>query len=81
VAAFTGARKGEIRGLLWEDYDGFSIRVKQAVWRSHADESKREKSKGVIPVIAQLRPFLERRRARSDNPHQGYILQSPKVSR
>jgi hypothetical protein len=33
VAAFTGAGKGEIHGLLWEDYDGFSIRVKQAEWR------------------------------------------------
>jgi Phage integrase family len=77
VAAFTGTRKGEIRGLLWEDYDGFSIRVKQAVWRSHVDEPKREKSKGAIPVIAQLTLFLERHRARSGNPRQGYILQSP----
>jgi len=51
--------------------------VKQAVWRSHVDEPKREKSKGAIPVIAQLRLFLERHRARSGNPRQGYILQSP----
>lgn len=46
VAVFTGARKGKIRGLLWEDYDGFSIRVKQAVWRkwrSHVDEPKRRR--------------------------------------
>jgi hypothetical protein len=41
------------------------------------DEPKREKSNGAIPVIAQLRLFLERHRARSGNPHQGYILQSP----
>ena len=41
------------------------------------DEPKRERSKGAIPVIAQLRLFLERHRARSGNPHQGYILQSP----
>ena len=41
------------------------------------DEPKREKSKGAIPVIAQLRLFLERHRARSGNPRQGYILQSP----
>jgi integrase len=25
VAAFTGARKGEIRGFLWQDYDGYTI--------------------------------------------------------
>jgi integrase len=41
------------------------------------DEPKREKSNGAIPVIAQLRLFLDRHRARSGNPHQGYILQSP----
>ena len=28
VAAFTGARKGEIRGFLWLGYDGYSIEVK-----------------------------------------------------
>jgi integrase len=77
VAAFTGTRKGEIRGLLWEDYDGFSIRVKQAVWRSHVDEPKRARSKGAIPVIAQLRFFLAEHRARSCYPSQGYIFQSP----
>jgi integrase len=78
LSVFTGARKGEIRGLLWEDYDGFSIRVKQAVWRSHVDEPKREKSKGAIPVMAQLKLFLERHRARSGNPRQGYILRARK---
>jgi integrase len=77
VAAFTGARKGEIRGLLWEDYDGSAIKVKRAVWRSHVDEPKREKSKGAIPVIAQLKLFLEGHRVRSGNPYEGYILQSP----
>jgi integrase len=41
------------------------------------DEPKREKSKGAIPVVGQLRLFLERHRARSGNPRQGYILQSP----
>ncbi len=76
VAAFTGARKGEIRGLLWEDYDDCAIKVKQAVWRSHVDEPKREKSKGTIPVIAQLKFFLDRHRARSGYPQQGYIFRS-----
>ena len=77
VAAFTGARKGEIRGLLWEDYYDCAIKVKQAVWRSHVDEPKRERSKGSIPVIAQLKFFLDRHRARSGYPHQGYIFRSP----
>jgi integrase len=29
VAAFTGARKGEIRGFLWQSYDGYTIDIKQ----------------------------------------------------
>ena len=46
VAAFTGVRKGEIRGFVWEDYDVSTIEVKQSVWRNQVGEPKREKSKG-----------------------------------
>ena len=74
VAAFTGARKGEIRGFLWEDYDGETIEVKQSVWRTLVGEPKREKSKGAIPVIAQLKLFLENHRVRSGNPERGFIF-------
>jgi hypothetical protein len=57
VAAFTGARKGEICGFLGDYYDGYAMQVKQSVWRNHVGESKGEKSKGTIPVIAQLKLF------------------------
>jgi len=77
VAAFTGARKGEIRGFLWEGYDGHAIEVKQSVWRNHVGEPKREKSKGTIPVIAQLKLFLDRHRVHSGYPSQGYVFQNP----
>jgi integrase len=59
IAAFTGARKGEIRGFTWENYDGSEIRVEKSVWRSHVDEPKRPKSKGAIPVIGQLKVLLD----------------------
>jgi len=68
VAAFTGARKGEIRGFLWQDYDGYTIEVKQSVWRNQVGEPKREKSKGTIPVIAQLKLLLDQHRASSGDP-------------
>jgi integrase len=77
VAAFTGARKGEIRGFLWDDYDGYAIEVKQSVWRNHVGEPKGEKSKGAIPVIAQLKLFLDQHRVHSGHPAHGYIFQSP----
>jgi len=74
---FTGARKGEIRGFVWEGYDGYAIEIKQSVWRSQVGEPKREKSKGTIPVIAQLKLFLERHRILSGNPSQGFIFRNP----
>jgi integrase len=77
VAAFTGARKGEIRGFVWEGYDGEAIEVKQSVWRNQIGEPKREKSKGTIPVIAQLKLFLDRHQVRSENPREGFIFRSP----
>jgi integrase len=77
VAAFTGASKGEIRGFLWEGYDGYTIEVKQSVWRNQVGEPKREKSKGAIPVIAQLKLFLDKHRVSSGNPSHGFIFRNP----
>jgi integrase len=74
VAAFIGARKGEIRGFLWQDYDGYTIEVKQSVWRNQVGEPKREKSKGTIPVITQLKLYLDRHRALFGNPAQDLFL-------
>src|SRR5882762_2771366 len=74
TAAFTGARKGELRGLMWEDYDGSEIRVMKSVWRSHVDEPKRPKSKAAVPVIAPLKVLVERHRARCGNVQRGFIF-------
>ncbi|MCU1240921.1 MAG: phage integrase [Candidatus Acidoferrum typicum] len=74
MAAFTGARKGELRGLTWENYDGSEIRVMKSVWRNHVDEPKRPKSKAAIPVIAPLKALLERHRARCGNVRRGFIF-------
>ena len=74
TAAFTGARKGEIRGLLWENYDGSEIRVMKSVWRSHVEEPKRPKSKGSIPVVAQLKTLLEQHRAACGKPSRGFVF-------
>ena len=52
-------------------------KIKQSVWRSQVGEPKREKSKGTIPVIAQLKLFLERHRILSGNPSQGFIFRNP----
>jgi integrase len=74
TAAFTGARKGEIRGFTWQNYDGFEIRVEKSVWRSHLDEPKRPKSKGAIPVIAQLKLLFDQHWERCGKPRSGFIF-------
>jgi len=74
MAVFTGVRKGELRGLTWENYEGSEIRVMKSVWRSHVDEPKRSKSKAAIPVIAPLKVRLERHWARCGNPTRGFIF-------
>jgi integrase len=74
VAAFTGARKGEIRGFSWENYDGSEIRVEKSVWRSYVDEPKRPKSKGAIPVISQLKVRLDEHWERAGRPSKGFIF-------
>jgi len=74
TAAFTGARKGELRGLTWELYDGSEIRIMRSVWRGHVDEPKRPKSKGAIPVIAPLKILLERHWTRCGKPQRGFIF-------
>ena len=45
VAAFTGVRKGELRGFLWENYDGEQVLISQSFWRGHALEPKTRQSK------------------------------------
>lgn len=74
AAAFTGARKGELRGFLWENYDEEQIRITQSVWRSHVGEPKTAKSKAPIPVIAPLAKFLEQHRLAAGNPAAGLMF-------
>ena len=77
AAAFTGARKGELRGFLWEDYDGEQIRISQSYWRGHVQEPKTKKSKAPVPVIAQLSERLNLHRVLKGNPLKGLMFPSP----
>jgi integrase len=63
VAAFTGLRESEIRGLRWEDYKGDALDVRRSIWRTHVGETKTPESKSVVPVIAPLRKIIDAHRA------------------
>ena len=83
LAAFTGLREGEIRGLNWEAYtprdpdDEQSlgvIRVLQSVWRGRIGQPKNSRSKAPVPLIPQLEAILDRHREACGNPASGPIF-------
>jgi hypothetical protein len=47
TAAFSGLRRGELRGLEWPHYLGTEIRVAQSIYHGIATAPKSEASRGV----------------------------------
>ena len=73
VAAFTGLRASEIRGLRWDDYSGDEVRVVRSVWRTNVGPTKTEESgENPVPVIPILRRALDQHRKL--HPGDGYIF-------
>lgn len=64
VAAFSGLRESELRGLQWPDYDSAFIHVRRSVWRTHVGDTKTPESRARVPVIAPLRRALDAHRKR-----------------
>lgn len=76
TAALTGLRKGEIRGLYWEDFDGKELSVRRSVWNSVVSEPKTKRSKAPIPAVKQLADALEAHRLRMGKLAVGPIFQA-----
>jgi integrase len=76
VAAYTGLRKGEIQGLLWEGYSGSELRVTRSIWNGVISEPKTARSKSAVPVIPQLQAMLDAHRRACGNPVCGPIFAS-----
>ena len=74
VAAFTGLRMSELRGLRWNDFDGTSLKVVRSVWRTHIGPPKTDDSEGAVPVLPLLRKLLEEYRAKSKGEPDDYIF-------
>jgi integrase len=74
TAAFTGLRRGELQGLLWEAYDGSEIRVTRSVWLGIVDEPKTPQSKAPVPVIAPLQKMLDAYRTSCGTPAIGAMF-------
>lgn len=74
AAAFTGARRGELRGFCWEDYSAGQIRISRSYWRQVVQDPKTAKSKASVPVISQLAERLERHRKNSGGNVSGLMF-------
>jgi integrase len=59
VAAFTGLRRGELRGLEVSDYGSSLLHVRRSAWKRHIGDPKGKRGKGAVPVIPQLREILD----------------------
>lgn len=62
VAALTGLRAGEIRGLRWADFSGDMLMVSRSVWRTHVSAPKTLESEAPVPCIPFLKNVLEKYR-------------------
>jgi integrase len=76
LAAFTGLRRSELAGALWENYDGKELRVTQSVWEGHVNEPKTRRSKAPVPIIPALARILDAYRLQCGNPASGPMFKS-----
>jgi len=76
TAAFTGLRKGEIRGLCWEDFNGKELCVNRSVWNSIINAPKTRRSAAPVPVVKELADALEGHRERMGRLAVGPIFQA-----
>ena len=75
VAAYTGLRVSELRGLRWSDIDfkKENLAVNQSFSYGVAQETKTESSRGTIPMIGQVVDALQAHRKR--NPMTNYVFE------
>jgi len=80
IAALTGVRPGEARGLRWEEWDRAErhIWVNRSIWHREVGTPKTEKSVRPVPVDDQLREILLDLWNAQGCPISGYILAGEK---
>ena len=74
AAAFTGARRGELRGMYWENYKDGELMIARSIWNGITTDPNSKKSKAPIPIIGKLAAKLAEHRKRQGNPTAGPIF-------
>jgi integrase len=59
VAAFTGLRKGELRGLELGDYTPGVLMVRRSIWKKSIGAPKGKRGTGAVPVIPWMGHILD----------------------
>jgi integrase len=65
LAALTGLRMAELRGLKWDDFAEGRLFVRRSVWRTHVGETKTPASAASVPVLPVVAEALKAHRQRS----------------
>jgi integrase len=76
TAAYTGARRGKIQALRWEDFHDGAIYIDRSMWESHVSAPKTRASKAPVPIISSLAAILELHRFTLGNPTSGPMFPS-----
>lgn len=84
LAALTGLRHSEIRGLRWSDYDAKNgtLTVNRSVWNTVIQAPKTESSENSVPVLPLLQKALagHRERVKPKSEHE-YIFAGTRYGR
>jgi len=78
VAAFTGLRLSEIKGLRWEDFKNNELDVERSVWSGHISDTKTLTSKAPVPILPIVHKALEAHRKRTSG--DGFIFSGVRTS-
>jgi len=76
TAAYTGADKGELQGLRWEDFRDGDLYITRKIWEGHVKDPKTEARKTSIPVIRPLANILAEYRKECGDPTEGWVFPS-----
>jgi integrase len=74
TAAFTGARRGELRGMRWENYHDGHMAIRESIWNGITTDPKSRQSKRDIPIIRQLATRWAALRECQCNPVAGPVF-------
>jgi integrase len=76
TASFTGLRRSEFRGLVWEGYGNGELRVTRSIVEGEIQEPKTRASKAAVPLLPSLAAVLDMHRQRDGEPTSGPIFRT-----